>query len=84
MANAPTITTDLIDKGIKILREDPSFDSAVTTSVYNMWSPLRARKLDQKGSLQPFVPFEVFGDPKTLNCDRDSKGMFFMLICLFP
>ena len=74
MANAPTITTDLIDEGIKILRENPSFDSAVTTSVYNMWSPLRARKLDQKGSLQPFVPFETFGDPKTLNGDRDSQG----------
>jgi len=24
--------------------------------------------------LQPFIPFEQFGDPKTLNCDRDSQG----------
>ena len=39
-----------------------------------MWSPLRARKLDNNGCLQPFVPFETFGDPKTLNCDRDSQG----------
>ena len=23
---------------------------------------------------QPFVPFETFGDPATLNCDRDSQG----------
>ena len=74
MANAPTITSDLIDKGIKILRENKSYDSAVTTSIYNMWSPLRARKLDKEGNLQPFVPFETFGDPKTLNCDRDSQG----------
>ena len=36
--------------------------------------PLRARKLDKKGALKPFVPFKVFGNPKTLNCDRDSQG----------
>ena len=39
-----------------------------------MWSPLRARKLRKNGSLKPFVPFETFGNPKTLNCDRDSQG----------
>lgn len=74
MANAPTITGKLIDKGINILRKNKNFDSAVTTSVYNMWSPLRARKLKKDKSLHPFVPFENFGNPKTLNCDRDSQG----------
>ena len=39
-----------------------------------MWSPLRARKINERGYLDPFVPFETFGDPKTLNCDRDSQG----------
>ena len=77
MANAPTINSQLIDKGIKILRKNKSFDSAVTTSVYNMWSPLRARKKDKLGLLKPFVPFETFGNPKTLNCDRDSQGDVF-------
>ncbi|WP_085784564.1 acylneuraminate cytidylyltransferase family protein [Candidatus Nucleicultrix amoebiphila] len=73
-ANAATITANLIDQGISILEKDPSKDSAVTTSIYNMWSPLRARKLDENNCLKPFVPFETFGDPKTLNCDRDSQG----------
>jgi hypothetical protein len=76
-ANAATITSELIDEGIEKLRADPSFDSAVTVSRYNMWSPLRARKLDTDGCLKPFVPFETFGDPKTLNCDRDSQGDVF-------
>ena len=31
-------------------------------------------RLMPDGTLQPFVPFETFGDPKTLNCDRDSQG----------
>lgn len=74
MANAATITSSLIDQGVKKLKNDPSFDSAVTTSIYNMYSPLRARKLEKDGSLKPFVPFESFGDPKKLNCDRDSQG----------
>ena len=73
-ANAPTINFKLIDQGITLLKKNKSFDSAVSTSVYNMWSPLRARKLTSDGSLKPFVNFEYFGNPKTLNCDRDSQG----------
>ncbi|HYR42504.1 MAG TPA: cytidylyltransferase [Terriglobia bacterium] len=72
--NAPTILPSTLDEGINALRTDQSLDSAVTVSVYNMWSPLRARKLDAAGLLVPFVPFETFGDPATLNCDRDSQG----------
>ena len=74
MCNAATITSDTISKGIKVLRKNPDYDSAVTVSRYNMWSPLRARKINEDGLLKPFVPFEVFGDPKTLSCDRDSQG----------
>lgn len=76
-ANGATISPQLIDEGVSILEADPTKDSAVTTSVYNMWSPLRARKLDSDGCLQPFVPFETFGNPKTLSCDRDSQGDVF-------
>ncbi len=74
MANAPTITGKLIDKGINILRRNKKLDSAVSTSIYNMWSPLRARKVNNSNLLKPFVPFETFGNPKTLSCDRDSQG----------
>lgn len=72
--NAPTITAVLLDEGVAALRANPEADSAVTVSIYNMWSPLRARKLGADGYLHPFVPFEAFGDPATLNCDRDSQG----------
>ena len=66
--NAPTILSKTIDEGIEILRNNPTYDSAVTVSRYNMWSPLRARKIGNDGLLHPFIPFEIFGDPKTLNC----------------
>jgi hypothetical protein len=74
MANAVTISPEQLTEGITELREKPRFDSAVTVSRYNMWSPLRARREMPDGSLQPFVPFETFGDPATLDCDRDSQG----------
>jgi molybdopterin-guanine dinucleotide biosynthesis protein A len=74
MCNAPTITSSLIEEGIGVLRENPEYDSAVSVSRYNMWSPLRARRIGGDGLLHPFVPFEAFGDPLSLNCDRDSQG----------
>ena len=73
-ANSVTVSAKMLNQGVNFLRKNPSFDSAVSTSVYNMWSPLRARKLNKKGALVPFVPFKTFGNPKTLNCDRDSQG----------
>ncbi|MBM3851879.1 MAG: hypothetical protein FJ399_01845 [Verrucomicrobia bacterium] len=74
MANGVTVTPQSIEEGIAALRANPEADSAVTVSCYNMWSPLRARKINARGYLDPFVPFETFGDPKKLNCDRDSQG----------
>lgn len=74
MCNAPTITSRLIAEAIERLRADPEADSAVSVSRYNMWSPIRARRKGADGYLKPFVPFETFGNPRDLNCDRDSQG----------
>ncbi len=74
MCNAATIKAETISEGIKVLMKDSKIDSAVTVSKYNMWSPLRARRIDRQGLLKPFVDFKTFGNPKTLNCDRDSQG----------
>ena len=67
----------MIDKGIKFLQKNKSFDSAVSTSVYNMWSPLRARKLDKSGALKPFVPFKVFGTPNGSSPGKRCVSNFF-------
>ena len=72
--NASTILAKTIDEGIDVLLENPSLDSAVTVSAYNMWSPIRARKQGANGLLQPFIPLEAFGELKAINCDRDSQG----------
>ncbi len=77
MCNAVTVDNILIDNAIEALIHNQEADSAVTVSALNMYSPLRARKMDDNGYLQPFVPFESFGDPSTLSCDRDSQGDVF-------
>ncbi len=46
-ANVPTITASLIDIGIEMLLKNSDLYSAVTASIYNMWRPLRARRLDE-------------------------------------
>jgi hypothetical protein len=77
MCNVVTVDNVLIDVAVEALIKDQEADSAVSVSKLNMYSPLRARKLGQGGYLEPFVPFETFGDPSTLSCDRDSQGDVF-------
>jgi len=54
------ISPEIIDKGIEVLRKNKNLDSAITVSDYNMWSPIRARKIGKDGLLQSFVPLEQF------------------------
>ena len=77
MCNAITINSELIDQAIEKLENDNTADSVVTVSKFNMYSPLRARKINNDGYLDPFVPFEFFGDTNKLNCDRGSQGDVF-------
>jgi hypothetical protein len=73
-ANSPTVTSQTIEAGIAVLKKHPQIDSCVTVSQYNMWSPLRARKIGSDGCLHPFVPFRTFGDPRRMTSARDSQG----------
>ena len=77
--NSPTVNVAMIEEGIRVLDKNPDYDSAVSVSRYNMWSPLRARRINREGLLKPFIPLDLFdrifgasGD--RLNCDRDSQG----------
>jgi len=74
MCNAPTINGNLIEEGIAKLRSDPQADSAVTVSIYNMWSPIRARRLNAKGFLESFAPLSLVEDLDTVNSERDSES----------
>jgi CMP-N-acetylneuraminic acid synthetase len=76
-ANGATITPGIIDEGVAFLRAHPDHDSAVTVSKYNMFSALRARRIDD-GLVKPFVDPKLFADA---TCDRDSQGDTYFVDC---
>jgi len=76
-ANGATISPGIIDEGIEFLRENPDYDSAVTVSKYNMFSALRARRIEN-GLVKPFVDPKLFGNA---TCDRDSQGDTYFVDC---
>ena len=76
-ANGATITPGIIDEGVRFLREHPDHDSAVTVSKYNMFSALRARRIED-GLVKPFVDPKLFADA---TCDRDSQGDTYFVDC---
>jgi CMP-N-acetylneuraminic acid synthetase len=69
-ANNPAISISLVEKGIKKLLEDESYDSAFSVSKYNMFSPTRARKLVDD-TIQSFIPLDLIGN---VNSIRSSQG----------
>ena len=79
--NAPTILPSTIEAGITALQNDHALDSAISVSKYNMWSPVRARKVNSKGQLSPFIPFEVYEENMKIDCDRDSQGDVYFHDC---
>ena len=71
-ANSPDILPEYWKKAVAILEKNPDFDSVISLSKYNMFSPLRARKLNKDGSSEPLLNLEQFGLEDTF--DRDAMG----------
>ena len=76
MCNAVSVLPETIDNGVEILRSKKDFDSAVTVSGYNMFSPIRARKIGKDGSLIPFVPFDQFNFKVDSNRQKQDTVYF--------
>lgn len=78
--NSATITPGLIDKGIEKLKADSTLDSAVSVSLYNQYSPVRAKRINSEGLIVPYV------DVRTIpgaSCDRDSAEPCYFCDCSF-
>lgn len=71
-ANSPDILPEYWEKAVSILEKNPDFDSIVSISRYNMFTPLRARKLNKDGSSEPMLNLEQLGIANTF--DRDAMG----------
>ncbi len=60
------------DEAVKMLDNNQEFDSVVSISKFNMFSPLRARLLDKDNSTKPLLNIESMGLENTF--DRDALG----------
>ena len=58
-ANNPAISIKLIKDGISLLSKDKSYSSAFSVCKYNMFSPTRARKIENN-QIKPFVDLKRF------------------------
>ena len=77
LCNSCNVLAKLIDDATIFLDSNNNFDSVVTASKLNMYSPLRARKIDENGMLVPAVPLELVGKIKGFNSNRNSSGDVF-------
>tara|TARA_B100001093_G_scaffold444032_1_gene446740 strand:- start:2070 stop:2786 length:717 start_codon:yes stop_codon:yes gene_type:complete len=68
--NSPAINIDLVRQGIEVLEKDETYDSAFSVCEYNMFSPLRARKIE-KDEIKPFVDLKQFEGATSI---RSSQG----------
>lgn len=73
-ANAPHIPPGMIDDGIETLLNDESLDSAFSVSEYNMFTPLRARQVNDEGTIEPYIDLDHLGDEDELSSIRGSAG----------
>lgn len=71
-ANNPAIDIALMQQGIEALSADQTLDSAFSVCRYDMFSPTRARSIDEAGNIKPFAPLEAFGKP--VSSIRSSQG----------
>ena len=70
-ANTPMVKSEDLSRAVKILKNDDSLDSCFSVVKYNMFSPTRARKLDEHNIINPFVDLNVFDNVSSI---RSSQG----------
>ena len=70
-ANNPAISIELIKKGINKLIEDETYDSAFSVSKYNMFSPTRARKLEND-KIKSFIPLDLIGNVSSIRSSQET------------
>lgn len=71
-ANSPDILPEYWEKAVGILDKDESIDSVVSISKYNMFTPMRARKLNADDTSEPMLDLVSMGITNTF--DRDAMG----------
>tara|TARA_B100002019_G_C21270971_1_gene602261 strand:+ start:278 stop:991 length:714 start_codon:yes stop_codon:yes gene_type:complete len=69
-ANNPAISLNLVKEGIDSLIKDETYDSAFSVCKYNMFSPARARKIEEN-TIKPFIDLDLMENVSSI---RSSQG----------
>jgi len=75
-ANGAFLNSKLIKEAIKKLNKNKSFDSCVGVVNADMFTPIRAKKIDRNNSLKPFTKLSNF---KNITSNRDSAGKAYFM-----
>ena len=70
-ANNPAINVDLLKEAIDFTTNTKEYDSCFSVAKYDMFSPARARKVDESGEIKPFVDLKHIDNVSSI---RDSQG----------
>ncbi len=70
-ANNPAINVKLLNNAIEQVKTNKSIDSCFSVSKYDMFSPVRARKISNNGIIEPFVDLNLLTNVSSI---RDSSG----------
>jgi len=75
-ANGGFVNSKMLDDAIEKLNENSNYDSCVGTISADMFTPIRAKKINSKNELVPFIDLKHYGD---LTSNRDSAGNAFFI-----
>ena len=75
-ANGAFVNNKLINQAIKKLDKNSKFDSCVGVVNADMFTPIRAKKIDKNNSIKPFTKLKHF---KNITSNRDSAGKAYFM-----
>ena len=71
-ANSLDVLPEYLEKGFKMLEDNQDFDAVVSVCQYNMFTPLRARRLNSDSTTEPMLALDELGIENAF--DRDAMG----------
>ena len=75
-ANGAFLNASLIKKAIEKFNKNKKFDSCVGVVSADMFTPIRAKKIDRNNSIKPFTKLNNF---KKITSNRDSAGKAYFM-----
>jgi D-3-phosphoglycerate dehydrogenase / 2-oxoglutarate reductase len=77
LANAPAVTSNLIDRAVTFLQENPLYDSVATVAIHNEYNPMHACFISGTQDLVSFLPAPL--SRSMADWSRDKVGDIYFI-----